>query len=144
MAVTPETYRECGRRDAGHDLRGLLAFVLLSLTACSRSENRRPAYIHVSDGFSAFEEYFDASGATIAAYTRADIDPAGGGYGPAQSCEKLPAHVADCIDFRRRKCGTGVETKERVRGALRAMGFRSNEAERCGVGLDCRAPPAIA
>jgi hypothetical protein len=47
-------------------------------------------YIRFSDGFSAFEEYFDASGAMIAAYTSADIAPAGAWYGPAQSCEKLP------------------------------------------------------
>ena len=39
------------------------------------------------------------------------------------------------IPQRRRKCGTGVETKERVRGALRTMGFRSSEAERAGTML---------
>jgi hypothetical protein len=54
-------------------------------------------YIHFSDGFSTFEEYFDASGAMIAAHTTADIDPAGGWYGPAQVCERLP-DVVLCRD----------------------------------------------
>jgi hypothetical protein len=53
-------------------------------------------YIHFSDGFITREEYFDASGAMIAAYTASDIDP-GGWYGPAQSCEKLP-EVVLCRD----------------------------------------------
>jgi hypothetical protein len=45
-------------------------------------------------------------------------------------------YVAERIDLRRKKCGTGAETKERVRGALRAMGFRVAEAERAIMTLD--------
>jgi hypothetical protein len=45
-------------------------------------------------------------------------------------------YVAERIDLRQKKCGTGVETKERVRGALRAMGFRVAEAERAITTLD--------
>jgi hypothetical protein len=48
-------------------------------------------------------------------------------------------YVAERIDLRHRKCGAGVETKERVRGALRAMGFRAAEAERAITTLDAGA-----
>jgi hypothetical protein len=48
-------------------------------------------------------------------------------------------HIEERIDIRQRKCGTGAETKERVRGALRAMGFRSAEAERAVTGIDAAA-----
>lgn len=64
-------------------------------TGCSNASIGRcgaARYIHFSDGFITFEEYFDASGAMIAAYTHSDIDP-GGWYGPEQFCEKLPEVV---------------------------------------------------
>jgi hypothetical protein len=44
--------------------------------------------------------------------------------------------VAERIDLRQKKCGAGVETKERVRRALRAMGFRVAEADRAITTLD--------
>jgi hypothetical protein len=69
-------------------------------TGCSNASIGRcgaARYIEFSDGFIAFEEYFDASGAMIAAYTRSDIDPAGGWYGPVQSCERI-SDVVLCRD----------------------------------------------
>src|SRR5262249_21943106 len=47
-------------------------------TGCSNASIGRcgaARYIHFSDGFITFEEYFDASGAMIAAYSHSDIDP---------------------------------------------------------------------
>jgi hypothetical protein len=46
------------------------------------------------------------------------------------------AHIAEQIDFRRQKCGSGAETKDRVRSALRSMGFRTTEADRAVATLD--------
>jgi hypothetical protein len=48
------------------------------------------------------------------------------------------AHMAERINVRQEECGTGAEPRDRVRGALRAMGFRTAEAERAITTLDPR------
>jgi hypothetical protein len=51
------------------------------------------------------------------------------------------AHVQEQIHLRQEKCGTGANnaaSRDRVRGALREMGFRSGEAERAITTLDSR------
>jgi hypothetical protein len=48
-------------------------------------------------------------------------------------------HIEQQIDLRRAKCGTGAKhpgARDRVRGALRGLGFRSGEADRAITTLD--------
>ncbi|MFO0668134.1 MAG: hypothetical protein U0235_00715 [Polyangiaceae bacterium] len=63
---------------------------------CSRASIGRcgaARYVEFSDGFSGFEEYFDVTGAMVAVHSRADIDPGGSWYGPAQLCERRADEV---------------------------------------------------